>query len=56
MAKFVVPILALGAAVMAATALGAFAHDGLGIHRDTIRIDALASAARSGHEMAIRDL
>jgi hypothetical protein len=27
---------------MAATALGSFAHDGLGIHRDTIRIDALA--------------
>ena len=45
MAKFVVPILALGAAVMAAIALGSFAHDGLGIHRDTIRIDALAVSA-----------
>jgi hypothetical protein len=52
MAKFVVPILALGVAVMAATALGAFAHDGLGIHPDTIRIDALASAAIIGVALA----
>jgi hypothetical protein len=52
MAKFVVPILALGVAVMAATALGLFAHDGLGIHRDTIRIDALASAAVIGFALA----
>jgi hypothetical protein len=52
MAKFVVPILALGAAVMAATVLGALAHDGLGIHRDTLRIDALASAAIIGFALA----
>ena len=30
---------------MPATALGSFAHDGLGIHRDTIRTDALAISA-----------
>jgi hypothetical protein len=58
--KFVVPILALGAAVMATTALGAFAHDGLGIHRDTIRMDALASAtiigvALAGHALLRRN-
>jgi hypothetical protein len=52
MAKFVVPILALGVAVMTATVLWSFAHDGLGIHRDTIRIDALASAAVIGFALA----
>ena len=37
---------------MAATVLGVFAHDGLGIHRDTIRMDALASATIIGVALA----
>ena len=37
---------------MAATALGSLAHDGFGIHRDTIRTDALASAAVIGVALA----
>ena len=37
---------------MAATTLGSLAHDGLGIHRDTIRMDALASAAVIGFALA----
>jgi hypothetical protein len=37
---------------MAATVLGSLAHDGLGIHRDTIRIDALVSAAFIGFALA----
>jgi Na+-driven multidrug efflux pump len=52
MVRAVVPILALGAAAMAATVLGSLAHDGLGIHRDTIRIDALAIAAFIGFALA----
>ncbi len=52
MAKFVIPILALGIAVIAATALGTLAHDGLGIHRHIIGIGALASAAIVGCAMA----
>ena len=52
MVRVVIPILALGAAVMAATVLGSLAHDGLGIHRDTIRIDALVSAAFIGFALA----
>lgn len=45
MARLVIPILALCAAAMAATILGAIAHDGLDIAPATIRVDALASAA-----------
>ena len=52
MAKFVVAILAVTTALVAATALGALAHDGLGIHRDIIRINALASAALIGLALA----
>ena len=52
MTKFVVPALAFGAAVIAAIVLGSLGHDGLGIHRDTIGIGALTSAATVGFVLA----
>ena len=44
MARFAVPVLALVAAIMAATVLGAIAHYGLDITRAKLRIDALGVA------------
>ena len=54
MVRFVVPVLALGAAVMAATVFGTIVHDGLGIVRATIRADALAGVALFGSALATR--
>jgi hypothetical protein len=51
MVRFVIVILALGAALIVATVLGAIAH-GLGIPRGTIRLDALISAAFMGIALA----
>ena len=48
MARFIVPVLAIVAAIVAAGFLGIVAHYGLGIARGTIREDALASAALIG--------
>jgi hypothetical protein len=44
MPRYLVPIIAFGLAIMAATLLATVAHNGLGIPRATIRIDALAAA------------
>lgn len=56
MARIVVPILALGAAVVAAAVFGTIVHDGLGIGRSTIRADALAGVALIGSALATRAL
>ena len=56
MARIVVPILVLGAAVVAATIFGTIVHDGLGIARATIRVDALTGAALIGSALATRVL
>ena len=54
MNRFVVPVLVLGAAAMAATVFGTIVHDGLGIARATIRADALAGVALIGSALATR--
>jgi hypothetical protein len=41
---------------MAATVLGVFAHEGLGVAPTTIRVDALASAALVGAVLAFSGL
>jgi hypothetical protein len=56
MARIVVSILALGAAVMAATVFGTIVHDGFGIARATIRADALVGVALIGSALATRAL
>lgn len=45
MDRYVIPVLAFGVAILAATVIGTLAHQGLGMHRATIRMDALAAAA-----------
>jgi len=52
MARFIVPVLAIVAAIVAAGLLGIVGHYGLGIARGTIRADALASAALIGVVLA----
>jgi hypothetical protein len=54
MSRIIVPFLALGAAIMAATIFGTIAHNGLGIARATIRADALAGVALIGFALATR--
>ena len=46
--RFVISISAVGAAVVLAVLLGTIAHDGLGIPRGTIRLDALVGATFLG--------
>ena len=52
MVRFIAPILAVVAAIVAASLLGIVTHYGLGIARGTIRADALASAALIGVALA----
>jgi hypothetical protein len=52
MPRFIVPVLAIVAAIVAVGLLGIVAHYGLGIARGTIRADALGSAALIGVVLA----
>jgi hypothetical protein len=47
-----IPILALVGAATTAVLLGFLVHDAFGVHRDTIRIDALVSASLIGFALA----
>ncbi len=47
-------LLALAIAVIAAVTFGIVAHDGLGVARTTIRVDALAGVAIIGSALAVK--